>query len=582
MNDFLKNILSSAIGVVLAIFMMIGSIMVIIMISGLINLIISGKDKLEPNSIVKIKMDYTISDKPNTDPFANFTPFGDFEPNNSMHLYKILNSIHLASENENIAGILLDLNGFNSPGMATLKEIRDALKKFKENGKFIYAYSKIYGKSSYYLGSIADSIFMYPTGAMELSGLSSTTPFFTETMKEIGVKPEIIRHGKFKAAVEPFMLTEMSEENREQTSTLLNDIWSTMLEDIAHSRNISIPTLNNLADNIIISMLPKKPVEYGLIDKLIYPDELNDLLKEKLEIKSDEKIHFANLSNLKEAKNKSKNKIAIIYAEGGIDGNDANIHSGYTKTIKKVLEDEDVNAVVFRINSPGGSALISDEILSQMKFSKQNKPIVVSMGNYAASGGYYIACAADKILASPMTITGSIGVFGLFFTGEELLTEKMKLHYSNVKTNKFSNLGEIHRSLSEEEKSFIQMSVKNTYNDFITHVSKGRNMTLQEVDEIGQGRVWTGLRGEKIGIVDSLGGLTAAIETAAKLAEIDNFKLEEYPKTKNNIDMFLETLEEAKILNTKTIDEIYFDQIEEKILNMQGVQALLPVEYNID
>ncbi|MAQ32278.1 MAG: signal peptide peptidase SppA [Flavobacteriales bacterium] len=582
MNSFLKNIISSAIGVLLAILMMVGSIFILIIISGLINLIFNASDNIEPNSIVKLKMNYDISDKPNTDPFANFTPFGDFEPNNSMHLYKILTSIHLASENENIAGIMLDLNEFNSPGMASLKEIRDALKKFQKNGKFIYAYSKIYSKSSYYLGSIADSIFMYPTGAMELSGLSSTTPFYTETMKEIGVKPEIIRHGKFKAAVEPFMLTEMSEENREQTSTLLNDIWNTMLEDIAKSRKISIATLNNLADDITISMLPKKPVEHGLIDQLIYPDELNNLLKEKLQIKGEEKINFTNLSNLKEGKNKSKNKIAIIYAEGGIDGNDANIHSGYTKTIKKVLENDDINAVVFRINSPGGSALISDEILSQMKLSKKNKPIIVSMGNYAASGGYYIACAADKILASPMTITGSIGVFGLFFTGEELLTKKIKLHYSNVKTNKFSNLGEIHRSLSDKERSFIQMSVKNTYNDFITHVAENRNMTLNEVDKIGQGRVWTGLRGEKIGIVDSIGGLTAAIETAAKLAEIDNFKLEEYPKIKNSVDMFLQTLEDVKLLNTKTIEKIYFDQIEEKILNMQGIQALLPVEYNID
>ena len=582
MNSFLKNIISSAIGVLLAILMMVGSIFILIIISGLINLIFNASDNIQPNSIVKLKMNYDISDKPNTDPFANFTPFGDFEPNNSMHLYKILTSIHLASENENIAGIILDLNEFNSPGMATLKEIRDALKKFQKNGKFIYAYSKIYSKSSYYLGSIADSIFMYPTGAMELSGLSSTTPFYTETLKEIGVKPEIIRHGKFKAAVEPFMLTEMSEENREQTSTLLNDIWNTMLEDIAKSRKISITTLNNLADDISISMLPKKPVEHGLIDKLIYPDELNNLLKEKLQIKAEEKINFTSLSNLKEGKNKSKNKIAIIYAEGGIDGNEANIHSGYTKTIKKVLDDDETNAVVFRINSPGGSALISDEILSQMKLSKKNKPIIVSMGNYAASGGYYIACAADKILASPMTITGSIGVFGLFFTAEELLTKKMKLHYSNVKTNKFSNLGEIHRSLSDKERSFIQMSVKNTYNDFITHVAENRSMTLNEVDKIGQGRVWTGLRGENIGIVDSIGGLTAAIETAAKLAEIDNFRLEEYPKTKNSVDMFLQTLEDAKLLSTKNIEKIYFDQIEEKIINMQGIQALLPVEYNID
>tara|TARA_Y100001968_G_scaffold296977_1_gene305575 strand:- start:569 stop:2317 length:1749 start_codon:yes stop_codon:yes gene_type:complete len=582
MNDFLKNILSSAIGVILAIFMFMGSILILVMISSAINLIFSGKDKIDANSIVKIKMDYTITDKPNTDPFANFSPFGGFEPNNSIHLNKILTSIDLAANNENISGIFLDLNGFMSPGTAALKEIRDALKKFKNEGKFIYAYAKTYGKSGYYLGSVADSIFMYPTGGMEIMGLSSTTPFFTETMKEIGVKPEIIRHGKFKAAVEPFMLTEMSEENREQTETLLNDIWGSMLQDISESRNMTIDHLNQLADDLIITMLPKKTIEKGLIDALIYPDDLMNILRKKTNKEQDEKIDFVSISELKPKKNKSKNKIAVIYAEGGIDGDNNNIHSGYTKTIKKVFDDDEISAVVFRINSPGGSALISDEILSQMKLSKKDKPIVVSMGNYAASGGYYIACAADKILASPMTITGSIGVFGLFFTAEELLTDKMKLHYSNVKTNKFSNLGELHRSLSSEEKAFIQMSVKNTYNDFITHVSEGRDMSIKEVDAIGQGRVWTGLRGLEIGLVDSLGGLKDAITEAAKLAGVDEFKIEEFPKDKSGIDVFLETINETSKLRQKDIDQLYLEVLEEKLLNMQGVQALLPIKYNLD
>ena len=580
MNNFFKNILSSAIGVILAIFMFMGSILILIMISGLINLIFNGKEKIEPNSIVKIKMDYPISDKPDTNPFANFNPLGEFEPNNSVHLYKIIKSIERAAENENVIGILLDLRGFMSPGLASIKEIRDALQSFKQEGKFIYSYSTVYGKSAYYLGSVADSMFMYPTGGMELMGLSSTTPFFTETMQEIGIKPEIIRHGKFKAAVEPFMLTEMSEENREQTQTLLDDIWGTMLKDIAESRNLTISNLNELADNPIVSVLPKKTVQGGLIDDLIYPDDLTNLLRKKINKTEDEELDFISLSKLEPKKNKAKNKVAIIYAEGEINGNE--IHSGYTKTIKKVLDDDDIDAVVFRVNSPGGSALISDEILSQMKLSKKEKPIVVSMGNYAASGGYYISCAADKILASPMTITGSIGVFGLFFTGEELLTDKMKLHYSNVKTNRFSNVGELHRNLSSEEKEFMQISVENIYNDFITHVSEGRNMSIQEVDAIGQGRVWTGLRGLEIALVDSLGGLTDAIKTAAQLANIEEFQIEEFPKTKNGIEAFFEKLEKTKQLNGKKIEDIYIEQVKRKLLQMQGIQALLPVKYNID
>ena len=581
MKGFIKNVLSSALGVILASFMLIGTIIILIVISGLINTLFNKDGKIDENSIVKIKFDYPIYDKANTDPFMNFSPFGEFEPNNSQNLYKILNSIKVATHNNNVAGIFLDLTSFQSPGQASVKEIRDALKLFKESGKFIYSYANYFGKTAYYLASISDSIFMYPTGALELSGLSSTIPFFTETMQEIGVKPEIIRHGKFKAAIEPFMLTEMSSENREQTEMLLNDLWLNMLQDISEERNLSIDSLNNIADNIILSMLPTKPLETGLIDKLLYPDEFKALLAEKINIKKIDDINFVTIGDLKEKKNKSKNKIAIIYAEGNIDGDQKNIHSGYTKTIKKVLKDDDVNAVVFRVNSPGGSALISDEILSQMKLAKKEKPIVVSMGNYAASGGYYISCAADKILASPNTITGSIGVFGLFFTAEELLTEKMKLHFDNVKTNKFSNMGSLHRSLSNEERESLQISVKNTYQEFITHVAHARNMDTEEVDMIGQGRVWTGIRAKEIGLVDEMGGLSDAIQLASKLAEINDFQIEEFPKTNNGIEAFLNSIEETKHLSNQKIDALYLEKIKKEFLDMQGIQALLPIKYDL-
>ena len=582
MKDFLKNILSSAIGVILASFMLIGTVIVVIIIGGLVNTIFNEKTQIEPNSIVKIQFDYPISDKPNNDPFMNFSPFGDFEPNNSQNLYKILNAIKLAANNDNVSGIFLDLNSFQSPGQASVKEIRDALQAFKERGKFIYTYANYFGKTAYYLASISDSIFMYPTGALELSGLSTTTPFFTETMNEIGVKPEIIRHGKFKAAIEPFMLTEMSPENREQTETLLNDIWLTMLKDISETRNLSIDSLNKIANDIILSMLPTKPVELGLIDGLIYPDEFKEILAQKVDQNDIDDINFISMLDLKEEKNKSKNKIAIIYAEGDINGDQKNIHSGYTKTIKKVLKDDDIDGIVFRVNSPGGSALISDEILSQMKLSKKEKPIVVSMGNYAASGGYYISCAADKILASPNTITGSIGVFGLLFTAEDLLTNKMKLHFDNVKTNEFSNMLELHRPLSDQAKSAIQISVKNTYNEFITHVANARNMTVEEVDKIGQGRVWTGQRANKIGLVDELGGLSKAVETAAELAEITDFKILEFPRSENRIEDFFNNIESAKELSQKKIHEIYLEEIKTEFLNMQGIQALLPIKYELD
>jgi len=579
-KGFFNQVLASAIGFVLGNFMFFGSIFILIIVISVIGSIFDSSEKIEPNTIVKMKFDYTITDKPNTDPFMNFNLLSEFEPNNSKHLYSVLRSIKTAGDNENISGMLLDLRGFQSPGMASIKEIRDALREFKQKGKFIYAYSTYFNKTSYYLASVSDSVFMYPTGMLELSGLSSTIPFFTETMSEIGIKPEIIRHGKFKAAVEPFMLTEMSEENRQQTEILLNDVWTSMLVDISQSRQITIEDLNKIADDLTLSMLPEKPVEKRLIDELIYPDKLNDLLAAKINQEND--IEFFSLFDLINEESKSKNKIAIIYAEGNIDGDANNIHSDYTKTIKKVFENDDIDAVVFRVNSPGGSALISDEILTQMKLSKKDKPIVVSMGNYAASGGYYISCAADKILASENTITGSIGVFGLFFTGEELLTEKMKLHYDNVKTNKFANLGEIHRSLSKEEKSIIQISIKNTYNEFINHVSTARNMTIEEVDAIGQGRVWTGLRSEKIGLVDSIGGLHDAIQTAAQLANLEDFNVVEYPKSKTGLENIIADLEVMNQIKKHSIEDIYLNQLKEKFLNMQGIQARLPIEYKLD
>ena len=579
MNKFSKQIWASAIGSITGFFMLFLGILLLILFSTLSGAIFNNKEKINPNSIVKIQFDYPIFDKLNTNPFINLNSLANLELNNSTNLYSILKSIEEIGENKNIDGVFLDLRNFQSPGLASLKEIRDAFKKVKEKNKFIYAYSNIFSKSSYYLASVADSIFMYPTGGVEFSGLSTTIPFFTETMREIGVQPEIIRHGKFKAAVEPFMLTEMSEENRKQTEILLNDVWGVMLQEISQDRNISLEDLNKIADDLTISLLPNKAVEKQLIDQLIYPDSLYQILKAKT---NKEELEFLSIHQLKHKKSKSKNQIAVIYAEGDIDGNVDNIHSGYATTIKEILEDDAIDAVVFRINSPGGSALISDEILSQMKLSKKDKPIVVSMGNYAASGGYYISCAADKIIASPNTITGSIGVFGLFFTAEELLTKKMKLHFDNVKTNKFANLGEVHRSLSNEEKALIQISVKNTYNEFINHVSQARNISVEEVDLIGQGRVWTGLRAEQIGLVDSIGGLQDAIEIAGKLANVEAFTVVEFPQIKDGIEAIFSDFTHAKTFNKKTFEEIQIEIFKQKFLNKQGIQALLPIKYELN
>lgn len=582
-KTFLQNILSSALGFITGFAILISAIFILLIFSTLISTIFNSDNKLEPNSILKIQFDTPIYDKPNNNPFKNFNPINTLAPNKSIHLYKLLNAIDIAAKDKNIKGIVLDMNNYISPGSASSKEIRDALEEFKQTDKFIYAYSTIYSQSAYYIASVSDSVFMYPKGMVTLRGLSSTTPFFKNTLEEIGIKPEVIRHGKFKAAVEPFMEDKMSPENRLQTKTLLEDVWSTMTFDISENRNLTKAVLNDIADSMTMTMPAKANVELGLIDSLIYPDHFKQFIANKIN-ENTEDLEFLSIDRLKNKKNKSKNKIAIIYAEGGIDGDTENIHVGYTKTIKKAFEDDEVKAIVLRVNSPGGSALISDEILSQIKLSKKDKPLVVSMGNVAASGGYYISCAADKILASPTTITGSIGVFGLFFTAEELLTKKIKLSYDNVKTNSFANLGEMHRSLSKKEKDLIQRSVKNTYQDFIQHVSDGRNMSTLEVDKIGQGRVWTGLSSIRNGLVDSLGGLKDAINIASQLANLNDFKTIELPRNQNGLESFLENIETFYVFHFSDIkkEELYLNELRNKYLKMQGIQALLITEYNLE
>ncbi|MBJ05058.1 MAG: signal peptide peptidase SppA [Flavobacteriales bacterium] len=580
MKLFIQNTLSSAVGFIVAIILLTLSIIVFMVFSSLTSSI--NKNKIEANSVLKLTLNYPISDKPNTDPFTNFKPNGNFEANKSIHLYRLISLIHEASKTQNIAGIFLDLSNFQNPGPAVTKEIRDALNRFKNENKFIYAYSTTYGKTGYYLASIADSICMYPNGGMEISGLSSTTPFFTETLSEIGIKPEVIRHGKFKAAVEPFLLTEMSDENREQTETLLNDVWSSMLKEISKSRKIPMKQLNEIANDLTISIIPNKSLEEGLIDSLIYPDHFKEMIAKKMQLSSSKDLNFISLDDINLEKNHSKNSIGVIYAEGNIDGKKDNINSEYTKIFKKAFENEKIKAVVLRVNSPGGSALISDEILSQIKISKQDKPLIVSMGNVAASGGYYISCAADKIFAQENTITGSIGVFGLIWTAEELLKNKLKLHFSNVKTNDFSDIGSPFRSLNKKERDIIQLSVKNTYNDFINHVAEGRNMSTSNVDAIGQGRVWAGIRAQNIGLVDSIGGLFEAIQMAAQLAEIKDFQVQELPKATSGIEAIIESITESKILYKRSIEEMYLDHLKNKFLLMNGVQARLPIEYHIE
>ncbi len=595
--SFLKNILSSIIGTTIA-----GMILFFLIISTIMSLLSNQKKEetknIQPNSVLKIKLNYPIYDSPNTD-FNTMGALNNISnPNNNenLNLYAVLSAIELASKNKNISGILLELDEFEGPGgWASLKEIRDALIDFKNSEKFIWSYSKYLSQSAYYLASTSDSILIYPKTGVDFRGLSMNSVFLTESLNEIGIKPEIIRSGKYKSAIEPFMLKKMSPENQEQSQLLLNNLWEQTLHDISKSRNKTKEALNISANNVLENWSINN--ESILIDGQRYPQEFSNSLKEKINIGKvkntfglyDEKISFVSLSDVLNANEKIdlKNKIAIIYAEGEIsDGdNDQISPQSHSKLIRELKEDDNIKAVVLRVNSPGGSALASDMIWHELEQLKKVKPLIVSMGDVAASGGYYISCNADKIFASNNTITGSIGVFGLFFKMEDLFKNKLKLHFDEINTNNFSNFGNLNRLFNNEEKEILGGLIDETYNTFLERVSDGRKKKKQDIHEIAQGRIWSGKEAKKGGLVDEIGNLTDAIEYAAKVVELESYQVIEYPKKKD----FFESLIEEFQTNYKTYDNIHsfvktleVEKIERLIKNQQGIQTKLPIHININ
>ena len=595
--SFLKNILSSIIGTTIA-----GMILFFLIISTIMSLLSNQKKEetknIQPNSVLKIKLNYAIYDSPNTE-FNTMGALNNISnPNNNenLNLYAVLSAIELASKNKNISGILLELDEFEGPGgWASLKEIRDALIDFKNSEKFIWSYSKYLSQSAYYLASTSDSILVYPKTGLDFRGLSMNSVFLTESLNEIGIKPEIIRSGKYKSAIEPFMLKKMSPENQEQSQLLLNNLWEQTLNDISKSRNITKEALNIIANNVLENWSINN--ESMLIDGQRYPQEFSNSLKEKINIGKvqntfglyDEKISFVSLSDVLKAneKNELKNKIAIIYAEGEIsDGdNDQISPQSHSKLIRELKEDDNIKAVVLRVNSPGGSALASDMIWHELEQLKKVKPLIVSMGDVAASGGYYISCNADKIFASNNTITGSIGVFGLFFKMEDLFKHKLKLHFDEINTNNFSNFGNLNRLFNNEEKEILGALVDETYNTFLERVSDGRKKKKQDIHEIAQGRIWSGKEAKKGGLVDEIGNLNDAIEYAANVVKLESYEVIEYPKRKD----FFEILIEEFQTNYKTYDNIHSfmktweaEKIKRLIKNQQGIQTKLPINININ
>lgn len=543
--------------------------------------------KAKPNSVLRLDLNEQIKERGYKNPFGKLD-MGPFMKGSSTGLDDILANLKKAAKDDNIKGIYLEA-GNPVAGFATLEEVRQALLDFKATGKFIYSYSETFSQKGYYMASVADKVMLNPQGGMELKGLSAQMLFFKNMLDKLGMDVQIFRHGKFKSAIEPFMLDKMSEANRLQTETYIGSIWHTMLEGIAAQRKLSVQQLNAIADNLQLST-PEDALSLKLVDGLSYEDEVMDAMKKKLGVAEDKKLEFVKMDEYKSAidqlaAKKGHDKIAVIYAVGEIvsgDGSDESVGSDrIAKAIREARLDEHVKAIVFRVNSPGGSALASEVMWREVTLAKKAKPFIVSMGDVAASGGYYISCAADKIYAQPNTITGSIGVFGIIPNAQKALSEKLGITIDTVNTNKHSDIGTILRKASPEEYNYIQQGVERVYDVFTSRVAQGRHMQQAMVDSIGQGRVWSGRDALGIGLVDELGGIEDAIAYAAKKASLSNYRIMSLPKQKDPLEELLgkgSEEAEARILSKNLgVQYTYLKELK-TVLGQKGVQARLPFE----
>jgi protease-4 len=537
------------------------------------------------SAILKLVLDGEISEREKENPFSDMGSFSAFGEGNGLGLNTMVEKIKNAKEDQDIKGIYLQFKNLEA-GFASIQELRRSLQEFRNSGKFIYSYSETYNQKDYYLASVSNKVFMNPQGDFDWKGLGMSLMFFKQTFEKLDVEMTVFRHGKFKSAVEPFLLDKMSQSNRYQSEIFLNSIWNSMLSDISKNREISIAELNNMANTLQIQY-PEDALG-KFVDVLAYEDEVLSDLKKTIKLKDSDKLKFMSLSKYDGPKKELKlkaSKIAVIYAVGSIsggEGNDEEIGSDrLARAIREARLDNKIKAIVFRVNSPGGSALASDVIWREILLAKKSKPVVVSMGDLAASGGYYISCAADRIFAQPNTITGSIGVFGIIPNVQKMLQSKLGITIDTVNTNKYSDMARGLRPFTEKEYNYMQNTVEKIYDTFTKRVAEGRKMTQAEVDSIGQGRVWTGADAVKINLVDELGGLNDAITYAASKAKLKDYKVVELPKLKNPFDELLgkkETELETKILKTNLgATYTYFKQVQQ-LMKLEGVQARLPFE----
>ena len=587
MKEFFKFVFASMIGVILSFFVIF--LLVIIMVVAVVSS--AGSDKkadLSANTVLHLSLDNQVTERTDKNPLGEFSFLGLSKK--SIGLNDILANIRNAKTNDNIKGIYLDVTSLPT-GFASTEEIRNALLDFKKSKKFILAYSEVYTQSAYYLASVADKVYLNPEGILDFRGLSSEIMFVKGALDKLGIEAQVIKVGTFKSAVEPFILDKMSEANRKQVTSFLGSLNDHLLTGISKSRNIPKDSLFAIADKAQIRNADDA-LALKMVDGLKYKDEVLAELKSRTGIKPEKDIKSVSIADYplkeKDGVGSSSNRIALIYANGEItggEGSDEVIGSErISRAIRKARTDDKVKAVVLRVNSPGGSALASDVIWREVLLTKKVKPIIVSMGDVAASGGYYIACAADSIFAQPNTITGSIGVFGIIPNMQNFFNNKLGITFDGVKTGQFADLGSVSRPLTDAERMIIQKEVNNIYADFTQKVATGRKKSQAYIDSIGQGRVWTGTEALKIGLVDRLGNINDAIASAAKKAKLKDYKIVEYP---SQIDPFQELFNDTgdKVRTYFTQRELgdnytYYQQVK-AALNLTGIQARMPYTISI-
>ena len=529
MKDFFKYVLATIVGIFAV--SLISMIMFFFM-AGIMGAISEKQGFVHDNSMLFINLEHSIVDRAPNDPFQNMEIPG-FERMKTIGLDEIHSSLEKAVTDDRIKGVFVKLSVING-GMASVEEIRNELNEFREKcDKPVYAYGNTYDQKAYYLATAADKIIIHPMGSVDFRGLGGEMMFFVNALEKAGIEMQIVRHGKFKSAVEPFMLEKMSDENREQMMTYMGSLWDHMLEGISKSRNIPVDRLNELADQVQTFSWGEDIVSAGLADEAKYKDEVIDDLREITGIEGTKGVpvisagNYAKMPSKDKKKKLSRNKLAVIYASGDIGaamGGEAIIGDELGREIRKVRQDSSYKAIVLRVNSPGGSLFDSEVIWREVKLAADEKTMVVSFGDVAASGGYYISCGADRIVSHPNTITGSIGIFGMIPNFGELLNEKLGISTDVVKTNQNSDLLSVTRPMTQYEKDLMQNYIEDGYDAFVSHVSEGRGLTKEQVDEIGQGRVWSGINARELNLVDQFGGLNEAVKLAAEIEGLEDYR----------------------------------------------------------